>query len=229
MDCFKLFGWSLLVFLSSSYGQTSIEVPSANFFENYAENVKVSGSVLAASHISSKLKYPSPDELFVYVPKETNELNVIISSIDGQYSADASISLSPDNLGWINLKIPSQYHEKFAKYLPNRLVALAFIDSEDIFGDYIQEIYPTSWGHPEQREESLFINSSGTSPHMTFSDLSGDLISTKCVKLNDNYTKVFNYKCDFAKNRVEQKVLVTFSPSLESTGKNYFIWNVNED
>lgn len=205
----------------------TIDIPAKNFSESYAENVQVSGSVLASSFVKGSLDFVAPDKLYAYVPRSASTLNIILSSIDGRYTADAQIKLTSEQEGWVQLKIPTQHQSKFIKYLPDRLVAFAFADSEDMFGNYVQEVFPTSWGAPKSEDVIFYINSAGGNPNITFRNSSEDVISKDCTALDDKYTRVFNHVCTFGGATVPEKVIVTFSPEYESSGKNYVIWTLD--
>jgi hypothetical protein len=205
----------------------TISVPETSFSERYAENIEVSGSILASSFVKGSLVHAAPDQLYVYIPSPSSMLTIILSSIDGRYSADAQIELSSEQVGWLQLQIPTRHQTKFVAYLPDRLVAFAFIDSEDIFGNYVQEVFPTSWGAPKDTAISFFINSAGVNPNITFRDSDGDVKTKDCTGLNDEYTRVFNHICDFGEKTVPEKVTVTFSPEYDSSGKNYVIWTLD--
>ncbi|MFC3092994.1 hypothetical protein DRW07_02085 [Alteromonas sediminis] len=226
---FKWIGSMLACFIVSmpAFSNITINIPANSFSESYAENVQVSGSVLASSFVAGNLEYVSPDKLFVYVPRSISTLNIILSSIDGRYTADAQIELTREQFGWVQLKIPTQYKSQFVKYFPDRLVAFAFADSEDMFGNYVQEVFPTSWGEPSGNDLTFYINSAGGNPNITFRNGEQELISKDCTILNDKYTRVFNHECEFNESSIPEKVIVTFSPEYESSGKNYIIWTLN--
>jgi hypothetical protein len=218
----------LVVFVHSAYAQVSIEIPVDAFSENYAENVEVSGSILASSSVKGSLKFVAPEMLFVFVPRPTSTLQIVLSSIDGKYSADASIELSEDQVGWVQLKVPTKYQSEFIKYLPNRLVAFVFVDSQDMFGNYVQEVYPTSWGEPVENQIKLFVNTSGGNPNITYKIASGDVVSRDCAALDDKYTRVYNHWCEFGSDDIASNLIVTISPEYDSLGKNYVIWTPDE-
>ena len=213
---------------SEAYGDAPIAIPKISFSESYASNVDVSGSVLASSFVLGSEAHASPERLYVFMPKWVPELNIVVSSIDGKYSADAKVDLTTEQHGWLNFKIPTEYQKEFVKYLPNRLVAFAFVDSVDMFGNYIQEVYPTSWGLPSNYNIQLFMNSAGPEPNITFVNLQQNVITEDCILLNEEYTRVFNHVCSFGDHTTENKVIVTFSPDRDSEGKNYVIWKIDD-
>lgn len=228
----KNYGWFLLLIslISNSVvsAKTILKVSRQNFSENFTENVKVSGSVLASSFVSGSLSHASSEQLHVFVPSYKPVINFFIVSIDGKYSADAVVNLEPEQIGWIQLKLPTDYQTQYGKYLPNQLVAFAFADSEDMFGDYIQEVFPTSWGNPVKSSLRFFINSAGQSPNVTFTDKSGNLLTQDCVKIEAEYTRVFNHICDVGAYSLPLSSIFTFTPNKKDSGKNYIIWQVNE-
>lgn len=214
--------------LNTVQGQEVIEVSKNDFHEKYADNVDVSGSVLAASYVPGSLKYASPDQLYVYIPEYRPFLNIVLSSIDGKYSADASFALSESQTGWIQIKLPTEYQSEYKKYLPNRLVAFSFADNTDMFGNYIQEVFPTSWGTPASNRFKLLINSAGSNPNITFKDNKGNLVTKDCQSIREKFTRVFNYTCSLSDHAVDIATTFTFSPDYQSSGKDYIIWPIGE-
>mgnify|MGYP003632554668 FL=1 len=218
----------LVLYCQSTSANTVLVVASENFSESYAENVKVSGSVLVASYITGSFSKASPDQLHLYVPNHVPEINLIISSIDGKYTADVLLSLKKSQTGWLQLKLPTAYKKEYAKYLPNELVALAFTDSEDIFGNYVQEVFPTSWGKPLNSHLKFYMNSAGGNPNITFKEQSGDVVVLDCKEIDAEFTRVFNHVCELGEYAIIKSSIITFSPEYESSGKNYIIWPANE-
>lgn len=208
--------------------QTVIEVSSADFYESYAENVEVSGSVLAASYVQGSINHASPEQLHLFIPDYRPVVNVVLASIDGKYSADATVKLNENQTGWIQVKLPSAYQVEFKKYLPNRLVAFAFSDAEDMFGDYIQEVFPSSWGKPVSNSILLLINSAGINPNITFKEMNGEVIERDCTAITAKYTRVFNHTCNLDKFSIEKGTVITFSPEYNSSGKDFIIWSPYE-
>lgn len=213
---------------NTAQGQKIIEISKDDFHEKYADNVDVSGSVLAASFVPGNLKYASPDQLYVYLPEYRPFLNIVLSSIDGKYSADASFDLPANQTGWIQVKLPTDYQNEYKKYLPNRLVAFSFADSTDMFGNYIQEVFPTSWGKPASNRFTLLVNSAGSNPNITFKDNEGNLVTEDCQSIREKFTRVFNYTCSLDDHSLDIATTFTFSPDYESSGKDYIIWPIGE-
>ncbi len=216
------------VLLNPVQGQEIIEVSKSNFHEKYADNVDVSGSVLAASYVSGSLKYAAPDQLYVYIPVFRPFLNIVLASIDGKYSADASFELSENQTGWIQVKLPTEYQNEYKKYLPNRLVAFSFADSTDMFGNYIQEVFPTSWGVPASNRFTLLVNSAGSNPNITFKDSEGNKVTEDCQSIREKFTRVFNYTCSLSDHAIDIATTFTFSADYQSSGKDYIIWPIGE-
>lgn len=219
-----------LLFTASfcTYSKTVIEIDAANFTENYSQSVDVSGSVLAASYVDGSSKFVKPGGLHIFIPNHIKTVYIILASIDGKYSAETQVSLKAEQTGWIQIKLPSNYTKEIRKYKANQLVAFAYIDSEDMFGDYVQEVFPTSWGQPTGSSLQFFINSAGRSPNITFQDATGAVFTNKCVRIQASLTRVFNHLCSMENYNLSKQATVTFSPDKKSAGKDYVIWNINE-
>lgn len=229
---FKLSKIAQLLILALGCQNASAEkllvVSSENFSESYADNVKVSGSVLVSSYITGSILNASPDQLHLFVPKHVPIVNLVISSIDGKYTADVLLSLEKSQTGWLHLKLPTAYKKEYTKYLPNELVAFAFADSEDFLGNYVQEVFPMSWGKPLNYELKFYMNTAGGNPNITFKEQSGEVVKVDCNEIDAEFTRVFNHICDLGKYNINKSSIITFSPEYESSGKNYIIWPVNE-
>lgn len=208
---------------------TIVEISRNDFSESYAESVEVSGSVLASSFVSGSVSHPSPDQLYVFVPSYRPNINFVLTTIDGRYSADASLTLQQSQTGWIQIKLPTNHKNTYAEYLPTQLVVFAYADSEDRFGNYVQEVFPTSWGSPVPSTLNFLINSAGISPNVTFVDHSGSLITRDCQKIEAEYTRVFNHICHVEKSDFTSGKIFTFSPNNKDSGKNYIIWSEVEN
>ncbi|WP_440876898.1 hypothetical protein [Thalassotalea sp. PLHSN55] len=210
------------------YSKTIIEINASNFTENYSQSVDVSGSVLASSYVDGNSKFVEPNGLHIFVPNPTPTVHIILASIDGKYTAETQINLKSEQVGWIQIKLPSSYTTEIKKYKANQLVAFAYTDSEDMFGDYVQEVFPTSWGQPTGSSLQFFINSAGRSPNITFKNTSGAVINNQCTRIQASLTRVFNHLCSIKKHSLDKQATVTFSPDKKSAGKDYVIWNIND-
>jgi len=207
---------------------TVLDVSRDDFYESYSNNVEISGSVLAASYVTGNINHASPENLYLYIPEYRPVIYVIITSIDGNYSADATIRLEETQTGWIRLKLPTAYQKEYIKYPSDQLVAFAFADNEDMFGNYIQEVFPSSWGAPVSSSVTLLMNSAGGNPNITFKEDSGEVITRDCRAIKAKYTRVFNHICDFGKYKIDKGTVITLSPEYNSSGKDYIIWPSNE-
>lgn len=214
--------------LTSVSAQTVLEVSSTDFYESYADNVKVSGSVLAASYVPGSFSHASPEQLYLYIPSHKPLVHIVLTSIDGKYSADAAIKLNKNQTGWIQIKLPTAYKKEYLKYLPDQLAVFVFVDSEDMFGDYIQEVFPSSWGAPTSNAIHFSMNSGGGNPNITFKNQSGKVITLDCRMIKAKYTRAFNHICDLGNYTIDPGTIITFSPEYNSSGKDYIIWTSNE-
>ena len=194
-----------------------------DFNESYDPSVKVSGSILSSLLVSGALKLSSPDDLYVYITPKQPQINLSLVSIDGRYNADVSIEVAVTASSWIQISLPTQ-KEEFKKYKFNELVALAFADGKDKRGRYVQEIFPISWGVPDNKITQFYINSAGFAPNYTFKDVDENTITVECEEITTPSARAYNHVCAFNRTLIGEKAVITFSPDMESSGKKYIIW-----
>jgi|GEM_PF-7124044 len=218
-----------LIFAISSFAvaeQHSYQIIS--FDEDYAQDVKVSGSIMASYLVTGSLNHAAADSLYIYVVPEKNELNISIVSIDGNYSADIELTHFSDSAGWINIDIPSEYKKDLEKYAHNELVAYVFVDSKDDFGYYIQEVFPSSWGNPTSGQRVFLINTSGISPEYYYKDKSGNIITAPCKEIKNKLTRAFNHSCIYEISLKNEPTLVLINPTPDADGsssKKFMVWS----
>ena len=199
------------------------------FSESYDKSIDVSGSILSAFLVSGALTTPSPDALFVYLTPKQRKLNISLVSIDGRYSADVLIEVAVNSPDWIQLNLPSSKKETFKKYKPHQLVAVAYADSRDKRGRYVQDVFPVSWGKPDNKVAQFYINSAGFAPNYTFSDIQGNVQTIECDEIIEPTARAYNHVCRFERSQIREQAVVTFSPDMDSSGKKYMIWTASAD
>lgn len=214
--------WVVLALVPIYTMANSYEIKKFN--ESYDPSVNVSGSILSSLLVSGALKLSSPDDLYVYVTPEQSQINLSLVSIDGRYNADVSIEVAVTASSWIKLSLPSE-KEEFKKYKFNELVALAYADGRDKRGRYVQEVFPISWGEPDNKITQFYINSAGFAPNYTFNnDVDGKTTTVECEEITDPSARAYNHVCAFSRALIGEKAVITFSPDMESSGKKYIIW-----
>lgn len=218
--------FSLLVLLVSAFQPVLADdkYKINKFNESYDQSVDVSGSILTAFLVSGALTTSSPDALFVYLTPKQKNLNLSLVSIDGRYSADVSLEITVSSAEWVRLNLPSTKKDTFKKYKPNQLVAFAYADSRDKRGRYVQEVFPVSWGTPNNKTALFYINSAGFAPNYTFLDIEGNIQTIECDEIAEPTARAFNHVCKFDRAQMGEKAVVTFSPDMDSSGKKYIIW-----
>jgi hypothetical protein len=201
----------------------------SEFNESYDISVDVSGSILTAFLVSGSLTTSSPDALFVYLTPKQKKLNISLVSIDGRYSADVAIEVSVNSADWVHLNLPSTKKDTFKQYKPNELVAFAYADSRDKRNRYVQEVFPVSWGKPDYKITQFYVNSAGFAPNYTFLDINEDIRTIECDEIAKPTARAYNHVCKFDRSQMGEKVVVTFSPDMDSSGKKYIIWTTPID
>lgn len=215
------YSWQILLLTPFLSLANNYEI--SDFKESYDPNVNVSGSILSSLLVSGALKLSSPDDLYVYVTPEQNQLNLSLVSIDGRYNADVALQVAVSSSKWIQISIPTK-REEFTKYKFNELVVLAYVDGKDKRDRYVQEIFPVSWGVPNNSVTQFYINSAGFAPNYTFNDIEGNTTTVECDEIRNPSARAFNHVCAFDRTVIGEKAVITFSPDMESSGKKYIVW-----
>ncbi|MBU1308432.1 MAG: hypothetical protein KKE30_02730 [Gammaproteobacteria bacterium] len=214
----------LFFFASQSLAQqTSYQITS--FDEDLSASVSVSGTVMASYLVSGQLPYASADALYIYVIPEQRLVNASISSIDGKYAAEMELTHSMAQAGWIQVQFPSKFKQDLQAYAAEELVAYIYSDSEDKFGYYIQEVFPSSWGAPEGNARSIFINSAGFKPEYSYKNTAGETVVGRCVEIENKLTRAYNHRCDFSLHGAAQPALVIINTTPDGIGKKFLIWS----
>lgn len=214
------------VFFSVSYlalaQQKNYDITA--FDEGLSSNVSVSGTIMASYLVSGKLNHASADALYIYVVPAQKKLNVSITSIDGTYAANLELTHSMATPGWIQVQFPSKFKQNLQSYAADELVAYIYADSQDKFGYYIQEVFPSSWGEPEGSKRSIFINSAGFKPEYSYKNPAGDTVVGYCKEIKNKLTRAYNHSCDFSLQVAEQPALIVINTTPDGIGKKFLIW-----
>ncbi|MBU1621054.1 MAG: hypothetical protein KJ556_02030 [Gammaproteobacteria bacterium] len=197
------------------------------FDEGLTANVSVSGTIMASYLVSGKLSYASADALYIYVVPKQKRLNASITSIDGKYAADLELTHSMAEAGWIQIQFPSKFKQSLQSYAADELVAYIYADSQDKFGYYIQEVFPSSWGEPDGSKRSIFINSAGFKPEYSYKNTDGETVVGRCEEIKNKLTRAYNHSCDFSLLSTEQPALIVINTTPDGIGKKFLIWGGN--
>ena len=197
------------------------------FDEDLSANVPVSGTVMASILVAGKLNHASADSLYIYVVPQKQKLNASIVSIDGKYAAELELTHNATVAGWIQVQIPTKYKQNLLAYPPDELVAYIFADGQDKFGYYIQEVFPSSWGEPQDKTKTILINSAGFVPEYSYKNFEGETVIGSCNKIVGKVTRAFNFSCDFSQKVEEQPVFIVINTTPDGIGKKFLVWSGN--
>ena len=166
------------------------------FKESLTESVDVSGGVLVSYQFEGNLSNPQTDSLYIAVPKLESQVKIKILSIDGQYSANFTLSLSGEKSKWMKIAIPSKYQKRLATYDAKDLAVYAYHEVPSKRRKKLWNVLPTAWGVPIVANKTSTLIRLVTLPgpythfrtHRTVLDLVFPLLLEKKKNNNNTHT-----------------------------------------
>lgn len=188
-----------------------------DFKEEYNPDVNVSGRLLVGIQVPTKNIKSIGRKLFVQKPANLNAVDVLITTIDGVYSAKFQVEyLSPEG-GWQEIELPSKELKELSKFKQNEIVAYAY---SKVGGDKstVHRLYLTSWGMPSNEQPTLFVNSSAA---ITYYRLKGG--KEPCTEITAINKTAFSHSCPWSESfrKGDNLLIINASSGLK---KKYEVW-----
>lgn len=214
-----------MMFSACALAATDISpiVEIVDFEEEYSSSVDVSGRLLVGYQMEGDAPYSTGKVLYFATPDSISDVDVLISSIDGVYSAALTLRVINSVGQWSMVSIPSEHYEELEKYSPEELVALAYVELPYKGKKKRKKIFPTSWGKPGERQ-IFYINTTSSFPTWVAKGMDGKVIKGRCNDLDAEVHTAFNYACVIeGKIAPGQASPVTFKAGRSQTS---LVWTV---
>lgn len=197
------------------------------FKEDYSSDVNVSGGILTAFQFGSIASLAQFDSLFIAKDNDTNNLQIRVLSIDGKYSAEFAIEFLSNDSSWVQIKIPTRYKDKVAKYKPEDISIYAYKEEISKRRKKTHMIFPTSWGKPNLSQQKFYLNSAGDFAKFAYFDINNGKTVIFCEPISSEIKTSFNYECEIPSAAVIKNNTVIFTTTPNSKGKKYKVWKPN--
>jgi len=193
-----------------------------DFSEEYSDNVDVSGGLLIGYQLIGSTLTKSKKHIYLSKPDDVDKVEIVISTIDGVYSASMKIEFIRESNGWLPIHFPSEHAEKLKGYDQSELVAYGFTRKKDRAKKTYLQIFPVSWELPSANSKlkpKFFINSASSMPRYNIKRK-----DSFCKKINAEVKTAFNFYCDISEDFPNGNNLILFNTG-SGKKKKYLVWN----
>ncbi len=222
---------SFLFYLSSFLVEANEQIDNQTttyeiigFKESLSESVDVSGGVLVSYQFEGDSKNPQTDSLYIATPQLESNVKIKILSIDGQYSAKFTLSLSDKKSKWTKISIPSKHQKKLSSYNAKDIAVYAFHEVPSKRRKKLWNVVPTAWGAPNSDIQYFNINTSGDTPMYVFKNAEGNKVIVQCLPVKNKVVTAFNYQCPVEQSYKFNGTPVTFISEVDGKKDKYKIW-----
>lgn len=198
------------------------EYEITSFSESLSPQVNVSGGVLVSYQMAGASTNADNESLYIARTADTNNLNILIKSVDGNYEAKFKITLNSYSDSWQKVVFPTKYQKKLTSYSAENVSVIAYVETPSKRKKKLWRVFPTSWGVPNEELQYFYVNSSGDFAKYVFKNIKGKKITKYCDPIKVTIQTAFNYRCPIVEDVRDN--LVTFITEIDGKKDKYRIW-----